>query len=66
MKKTRPALFENYVVENGQRRRATRADLAEAHRLWWKHSDIRTGRVLPAGKVQDSDLALRENAKGAS
>jgi len=44
MKKTRPALFENYMVENGQRRRATRAELAEAHRLWWKHADIRTGR----------------------
>ena len=45
MKKPRPALFENYVVENGKRRRATRAELAEAHRLWWKHKDVRTGRV---------------------
>ena len=45
MKKPRPALFENYLIDSGQRRRATRAELAEAHRLWWKHADIRTGRV---------------------
>ena len=45
MKKPRPALFENFVIQNGSRRRATRAELAEAHRLWWKHKDVREGRV---------------------
>jgi hypothetical protein len=39
----RPTLFEGYVIENGKRRRATMTELREAHRLWRKHWDIRTG-----------------------
>jgi hypothetical protein len=39
-------LFNGYWVARGGKkiRRATRAELAEAYRLWAKHSDIRTGR----------------------
>ena len=43
--KARPSLFEAYLVENGVRRRATREELREAHRLWWRHRDIREGRT---------------------
>jgi len=45
MKELKAALFDGYILENGKRRRATRAELREAHRLWWKHADIREGRV---------------------
>jgi hypothetical protein len=49
--KAAAALFDGYVLENGKRRRATRAELREAHRLWWKHADIRTGRAsAPASR----------------
>jgi hypothetical protein len=41
----RPALFSGYVVEDGIRRRLRKAELAEAWRLWCRHSDIRLGRV---------------------
>lgn len=37
----RPALFHNYVVEDGQRRRATRDELRDAYRLWAVHADVR-------------------------
>jgi hypothetical protein len=54
VKRLRAHTFDGYVLENGNRRQATQAELREAHRLWWKHADIRTGRVL------------RENEKGTA
>jgi hypothetical protein len=42
----REALFDGYCVEDGKRRRLTRAELAECYRLWAKHADIRTGKAL--------------------
>jgi hypothetical protein len=33
------------VDHNGVKRRLTRQELAEAWRLWCRHSDIRLGRV---------------------
>ncbi len=38
-------LFNGYWVARGGKRirRATRAEIAEAYRLWAKHADIRTG-----------------------
>jgi hypothetical protein len=42
----RDGLFDGYCVENGKRRRLTRAELAECYRLWAKHADIRTGKAL--------------------
>ncbi len=63
MKKPRPALFENYIIENGERRRATRAELAEAHRLWWRHRDIRENR---ADGQRDGSVPDRGDEKGAA
>ena len=51
--KRRPALFNGWLVENGVRRRATRAELQEATRLWLRHFDIREGRGTPAPKDTD-------------
>jgi hypothetical protein len=47
VKPKRPPLFEPYVRDliTGERRRATKSQLREAHRLWAKHRDIRQGRV---------------------
>lgn len=53
MKRRREALFQGYLVENGKRRRATKAELREAYRLWRRHWDIRTGRFSP---VRDGGL----------
>jgi hypothetical protein len=36
------ALFSGYLTDgDGSRRRATRQELAEANRLWWRHRDLR-------------------------
>lgn len=43
--KRREPLFESHVLENGVRRRATKAELREATRLWYRHRDIREGRT---------------------
>lgn len=40
-----PGLFDVYVIEDGKRRRGTRAEFAEAYRLWAKHADVREGVV---------------------
>jgi hypothetical protein len=40
----RPALFDAFWTDTTTGRRsgrATRAELAEANRLWWKHRDLR-------------------------
>ena len=41
--KRRPGLFNGYwrTLEGEKIRRASRADIAEAYRLWAKHADIR-------------------------
>jgi hypothetical protein len=41
--KRRPSLFNGYwwTLEGQKIRRASRADIAEAYRLWAKHADIR-------------------------
>ena len=43
----RPALFYGYWHSLDGRRleRATRSQLREAARLYWKHKDVRVGRV---------------------
>lgn len=41
----REALFNGYLDDNGERRRATRDESREAHRLWTVHRDIREGRA---------------------
>jgi hypothetical protein len=33
-----------YAKRGGKIRRATRAEIAEAYRLWSRHADVRTGR----------------------
>jgi hypothetical protein len=43
--KKRPALFDGYCIENGVRRRLRRAEIAEAHRIWRKHWDVRLGKA---------------------
>jgi hypothetical protein len=47
MKRARTGLFYGFWFDlAGHRlRRASRAELAEAYRLWAKHADIRTGRA---------------------
>ena len=45
MRKSKPALFSIWLVDNGKRRRATQAELRECWRLWCKHADIRLGRA---------------------
>lgn len=47
MKRRRPALFSARLLDltTGTTRRASRAELATAYRLWAAHSDIRLGRV---------------------
>jgi hypothetical protein len=39
-RRQRPTLFCGHVLEDGQRRRANRAELAEAYRLFSKHRDL--------------------------
>jgi hypothetical protein len=43
----RPPLFEGYWLDltTGERSRAARLELREAHRLWAVHRDIRKGRA---------------------
>jgi hypothetical protein len=41
----RQPLFEGFIRVDGIRRRATRAELVEANRLWAVHADIREGTV---------------------
>ena len=43
----RAALFNGYWLDmRGQRlQRVSRSELAECHRLWAKHADIRQGRA---------------------
>jgi hypothetical protein len=44
------ALFSGYLTDgNGVRRRATRQELREATRLYWRHKDLRqrTARSCP-------------------
>jgi hypothetical protein len=46
----RPALFDALWSDPATGRplqRATRSDLAEAHRLWWKHRDLREQAPTP-------------------
>lgn len=63
MKKSQPALFDGYLVENGVRRRAKRAEIAEAHRLWWKHRDIREGRVAHICRKLESSLRSDDSSR---
>jgi hypothetical protein len=44
-RRRRPSLFHGWIVEDGRRRRATRAELRNAYRLWVRHADIREGRA---------------------
>jgi hypothetical protein len=43
----RPALFNGHWTDptGAKIARATQAELREANRLWWRHRDIREGRV---------------------
>jgi hypothetical protein len=41
-RRSSPALFSAYLIENGVRRRVRRDELALAWRLWCRHADIRT------------------------
>ena len=63
MKRSRPALFEGYLIENGKRRRARRDELREAWRLWAKHADIREGRVT-SENAKDACVTERETQNG--
>jgi hypothetical protein len=45
LSRRRSPLFEGYLIAEGQRRRATRAEIAEAHRLYFIHADVREGRA---------------------
>jgi hypothetical protein len=49
-RRRRPGLFHEYWYDlNGQEiRKATKAELSEAYRLWVVHADIREGRASPA------------------
>ena len=45
MKRRRPALFHGYWLDpaSGNKKRVTRAEMAEVWRLWTRHRDIREG-----------------------
>lgn len=54
----RAPIFENWVVENGRRRRATAAELKEFTRLWFKHADIRLGKPRTRTRTTSSYKAV--------
>lgn len=40
-RRRREPLFALYLVDDGTRRRSTRDELREAHRIWSTHADLR-------------------------
>ena len=53
--------FDSHVLDlvTGERRRLTKAELREVHRLWRKHADIRTGAERRAGGRRRDDPGRR-------
>jgi hypothetical protein len=47
-RRRRLALFHGYLLDDGARRRASRAELVEAMRLWREHADVRQGVAADA------------------
>jgi hypothetical protein len=57
--KRRPGLFNGFwwTLDGEKIRRASRADIAEAYRLWAKHADIRALSANPQRRATSATLA---------